>query len=111
TSQELLRLTGLLMVGKEGCEIIAGATRAAREHSLPFESCPAPQIRSRFPMLKVLDKEMGIYEPDGGVLAPERAICAHLSVAEAAGAQTRFQAAMESWGATPPGFAHAIVHD
>ena len=35
TSQELLRLTGLLMVGKEDCEIIAGATRAAREHSLP----------------------------------------------------------------------------
>ena len=41
TSQELLRLTGLLMVGKEDCEIIAGATRAAREHSLPFESFTA----------------------------------------------------------------------
>jgi sarcosine oxidase len=105
TSQELLRLTGLLMVGKEGCEIIAGATRAAREHSLPFESLTAPQIRSRFPMLKVLDEEVGIYESDGGVLDPERAICAQLDVAKAAGAEIRFEAAMESWEPHAEGFA------
>jgi sarcosine oxidase len=104
TSQELLRLTGLLMVGKEGCEIVAGATRAAREHSLPFESLTAPEIRSRFPMLKVLDEEVGVYEPDGGVLDPERAICAYLDIAEAAGAQMRFEAAMESWEPTSAGF-------
>lgn len=104
TSQELLRLTGLLMVGKKGCEIIAGATRAAREHSLPFESLTAPEIRSRFPMLKVLDEEVGVYESDGGVLDPERAICAHLDVAEVAGAEIRFEAAMESWESGAAGF-------
>ena len=92
------------MVGKEGCEIIAGATRAAREHSLPFESLTAPEIRLRFPMLKVLDEEVGVYEPDGGVLDPERAICAHLDVAEAAGAEIHFEAAMESWEPTADGF-------
>jgi sarcosine oxidase len=105
TSQELLRLTGLLMVGKEGCEIIAGATRAAREYSLPFESLTAPQIRSRFPMLKVFDEEVGIYESDGGVLDPERAIRAHLDVAKAAGAEVQFEAAMESWEPDAEGFA------
>lgn len=104
TGQDLLRLTGLLMVGKEGCEIIAGATRAARQHSLPFESLTAPQIRSRFPMLKVLDEEVGVYETDGGVLDPERAIGAHLGVAIAAGAQLRFEMAMESWKPTAEGF-------
>ena len=35
---------------------------------------------------------------------PERAICAHLNVAEAAGAQIRFEAAMESWEPTAAGF-------
>ena len=92
------------MVGKEEGEIIAGARRAAREHSLPFESLTTPEIRSRFPMLKVLDEEMGVYEPDGGVLDPERAICAHLDVAKAAGAQMRFEVAMESWEPTADGF-------
>src|SRR6266480_4939739 len=38
TGTELLRLTGLLMVGDAGCEIIAGASRAAREHGLSLES-------------------------------------------------------------------------
>ncbi len=104
TSQELLRLTGLLMVGKEDCEIIAGATRSAREHSLPFEALTTLQLRSRFPMLKVSDEEVGIYESDGGVLDPERSICAHLDVAKAAGAQIRFEAAMESWEPDAEGF-------
>ncbi len=104
TGQELLRLTGLLMVGKEACEIIAGATRAAREHSLPLQSLTASEVRSRFPMLKILDEEVGVYEPDGGVLDPERAICAHLEVAEAAGAHMRFETAMESWEPAADGF-------
>jgi len=98
------------MVGKEECEIITGATRAAREHSLPFESFTASQIRSRFPMLKVLDEEMAVYEPDGGVLDPERAISAHLSVAESAGAQTRYEVAMESWEPTAAGFSIRLAN-
>jgi sarcosine oxidase len=110
TGRELLRLTGLLMVGKESCEIVAGATRAAREHSLPFESLTAPEIRSRFPTLKVLDQEVGVYEPDGGVIDPERAICAHLDVAEAAGAQMRFEAAMESWEPAVDGFSIRLAN-
>jgi sarcosine oxidase len=107
SGEELLRLTGLLMAGPEGCEIITGATRAAREHCLPFESLSARDIRSRYPMLKVLDDEVGVYEPDGGVLDPERSVAAHLRVAEAAGAQLRFNSVMETWAATADGF---VIH-
>jgi sarcosine oxidase len=105
TGEELLRLTGLLMVGDAGCEIIAGASRAAREHGLPLESLTAPEIRGRYPTLKILDEEVGVYESDGGVLDPERAIHAHLLAAATAGAQMRFGIAMENWEATRDGFA------
>jgi sarcosine oxidase len=104
SGEKLLRLTGLLMVGREGCEIITGATRAAREHSLPFESLNARDIRSRYPMLKVLNDEVAVYEPEGGVLDPERSVATHLRVAEAAGAQLRFNSVVESWEATSKGF-------
>ena len=107
SGEELLQVTGLLMAGPEGCEIITGATRAAREHSLPFESLNAREIRSRYPMLKVLDDEVGVYEPDGGVLDPERSVEAHLRVAEVAGAQLHFNAVMETWEATANGF---VIH-
>ena len=61
-------------------------------------------------MLKVLDEEIGIYEPDGSISNPERAICAHLNVAEAAGEQIRFEAAMESWEPTAAGFAIRLAN-
>lgn len=104
TGASLLRLTGLLMVGQEGCEIVAGATRAAREHALALESLSAREIKARYPMLKVRDDEVGVYEPDGGVLDPERAIDAHLTLAAAAGATMRFAIPMKDWEATNAGF-------
>jgi len=105
TGAELLRLTGLLMVGDASCEIIAGASRAAREHGLPLESLTAREIRKRYPTLKVLDDEVGVYESDGGVLDPERSVEAQLKMATAAGAQTRFGVAMNRWTTVPGGFA------
>jgi sarcosine oxidase len=53
----------------------------------------------------VLDEEVGVFEPDGGVLVPERAIRAQLTKAARAGADLRFGLAMESWHATDKGFA------
>lgn len=104
TGTELLRLTGLLMVGQEQTEIVAGARRAAQEHGLPLQSLTPREIRTRYPTLKVREEEVGVFEPDGGVLAPERAVEAQLRLAAAAGAQIHFRVAMESWAATPGGF-------
>ena len=104
TGTDLLRITGLLMVGEENTEIIAGARRAAREHNLQLESLSADQIHKRYPSLKVLEKEVGVYEPDGGVLAPEACVQAHLSVASAAGAEMHFGVAMNAWERTHTGF-------
>jgi sarcosine oxidase len=105
TGADLLRVTGLLMVGKEQTEIIAGARRSAQEHGLPLESLTAREIRTRYRTLKILDEEVGVFEPDGGVLDPERAVEAQLHLAGAAGAQMYFGVAMESWTADPAGFA------
>ena len=94
TDTELLRITGLLMVGGEQTEIIAGARRSAQEHALPLESLTAREIRKRYPTLKILDEEMGVFERDGGVLDPERAVEVQLKMATAAGAQMHFGVAM-----------------
>jgi len=104
SGDDLLQITGLLMVGREGTEIIEGARRAASEYGLSIESLGHRQIQARYPTLRVLDNEMGVFEPDGGVLVPERAIRAHLSKAALAGADLRFEVAMESWNTTDKGF-------
>lgn len=104
SGQNLLQITGLLMVGHETAEVITGAQLAAREHNLPLESLTARAIRARYPTLRVQDDEIGVFEPDGGVLDPERSVEAHLQAATVAGAQMRYETAMESWEATGDGF-------
>jgi sarcosine oxidase len=104
TAEKLLQITGLLMVGEENAEIIAGARRAAKQHNLPLESLSKQEIKSRYPTLGVLDEEVGVFEPEGGVLDPERAIHAHLIMAAAYGAHMRFGVAMKSWIAGDNGF-------
>ena len=104
TGSNLLQITGLLMVGAEGSEVIEGSRRAAQQHHLPIEVLNAREIRRRYPYLRVLEHEIGVFETDGGVLKPERATDAHLSVAEKAGAEMRFGVEMMEWEETDGGF-------
>lgn len=104
TGEEILRLTGVLSVGDETSEIIRGTRRAASEHGLALESLSQREIKARYPNLKLWKNETGLFEVDGGVLDPERAIRAHLKRAGSDGAEMRFGVAMESWHATDKGF-------
>jgi len=97
--EQLLHKTGLLSVGSEESKILRGTMHAAREHDLLVEWLSAADVQARFPALLVRDHEVGVLECDGGVLLPERAIAAHLRIAEAHGAQLLFRAAMRSWRA------------
>lgn len=103
-AEQLLYSTGVLTVGTEASEIIAGTQRAAREHNLALECLDAADIRSRYPMLKVLPDEVAVFEPDAGVLKPERAIAAQLAEAERHGATLRFNVVMTQWGARDDGY-------
>src|SRR4051812_27853851 len=103
TAEQLLRITGVLSVGEEGSEIISGTKRSAAEHELRLETLSGRQVQERYPALRLLPNEVALFEPDGGVLDPERAVAAHLKIAGAAGADLRFQATMRSWEANDNG--------
>lgn len=102
--EEILTITGLLLVGEESSPVIIGARRAAAEHLLALEVLEPREIAARYPELRVLPHEIGVFEPDGGVLVPERAIAAHLRVAAEASAETRFGNAVVSWTPRGPDF-------
>src|SRR5205085_6112461 len=105
TAEKLLRLTGVLSVGEESSDIISGTKRSAGEHGLRLETLSHRQVHERYPMLRLLRDEVALFEPDGGVLDPERAVRAHLRVAQKAGAELRFQVSMRGWEPTPNGVA------
>jgi len=102
--KKILRTTGVLSVGEEASEIIQGTRRAASEHDLPVESLSQREVKARYPTLELWKDEVALFEIDGGVLDPERAVRAHLKLAESKGAEMRFGVAMESWHATDRGF-------
>ena len=92
------------MVGSEDSEIIAGASRSAREHNLPIEQLDRRGLQTRYPMLHLRDDEVGVFEPDGGVLDPEQAIETQLDRAANAGARLYFETRVERWEPEGHGF-------
>ena len=103
TGEALLRLTGVLSAGEESSEIISGTRRSAGEHGLRLETLSRRQVEARYPTLRLLPDEVALFEPDGGVLDPERAVRAHLQVAEKAGAELPVQVSMCGWESTENG--------
>lgn len=100
---ELLCITGVLSIGAESSEIISGTLRAAERHGLSVEAWSRQKIKTLYPSLQLLEDEVALFETDGGVLAPENATRAHLKVAQAAGADLRFNTFMEGWEVTDKG--------
>jgi sarcosine oxidase len=86
----LLTVTGGLMLGASGSEVVVGARASAVEHDLPYEELSARQVRERFPAYAVPDEHEAILEPRAGFLEPEAAVEATLALAAAAGAELRF---------------------
>lgn len=87
---ELLLVTGGIMLGQPGSRIIEGTLAAAREHDLPVERLDAAAIAERLPAFARLDPgDVGLWDPEAGVLRPEAAIVAAVEAARAAGATVR----------------------
>jgi sarcosine oxidase len=103
TNEDLLRITGVLSVGDEKSEIIVGTRRAAAQHVLPLENWSRDEVGERYPGLRLLENEVALFEPEGGVLDPERSVSAHLKVARSDGAELRFGTTVQTWEASANG--------
>lgn len=96
SGRQLVDFVGILMVGTPDREGIAGTLRTAREYDLPLEEFDAAQIARRFPGTLPRRDEVGLLEHQAGMIFPEAALDAHLNVADARGAEMRFNARVES---------------
>jgi sarcosine oxidase len=90
------------MVGPPDGMVVEGALRSAREHDVPHALLAAAEIRRRFPFTPP-DGTAGLLEARAGVLDPEACITACLEGAREAGADLRFDEAVESWTADGSG--------
>jgi sarcosine oxidase len=96
-SEPLLRVTGVLFVGRPESPLVAGTLASARDHGVRHELLDAGAIARRFPALRRLEDTVGVLEPGGGWLDPERCVAACLRLAAAGGVTLRFDEPVEHW--------------
>jgi sarcosine oxidase len=103
SGERLLVITGSLDGGAEDSEVFQGALASARLHGLAHEVVTGKEINERFPGYRLPDWLRAVYQPEGGFVASEQAILAHVRVAQAAGAEIHARERVVAWQATSEG--------
>ena len=93
----LLKTGGLLMAPRSGAarhhgkaDFISRTAAVAQQFGIAHERLDDAAIHARFPQFRLTGSEIGYYEPDAGILFPERCIETQLRFAEMNGAATRY---------------------
>lgn len=97
TGESLLHVTGTLFVGAPASPVISGTLASATEHGIVHERLTAGQLADRYPLFDGLDGAVGVLEPGGGWLDPERCVAACLGHAAKNGVELRFDEPIERW--------------
>jgi sarcosine oxidase len=115
SGKSLLTITGGMMLGDADSTLVRGARQSAELHHLPYDVLDSAAIRWRFPAFRPGPDTVGLFEPEAGVLQPERGIEAAMGLALRAGATLKFDQPLLDWQpsagqfrvATPSGDYHA----
>jgi len=76
SKQQLLTLTGLLMIGAPDSEAVVASQAAANEHGLEVKVLDASELRRRYPGHTVGDGEIAVFDPQAGFLRVEAIVSA-----------------------------------
>jgi len=76
SKQELLTLTGLLMIGAPDSEALVASQAAAKEHDLEVKVLDASELRHSYPGHTVGDSEIAVFDPQAGFLRVEAVVSA-----------------------------------
>ncbi|HKR63257.1 MAG TPA: N-methyl-L-tryptophan oxidase [Thermoanaerobaculia bacterium] len=96
---QLLLTTGSIDAGPEDSRSMRGVMQVCREFDLSCETMSAAALANRFPGYQLPESVVAVYQPDGGILAPERCIVAHVERARAMDAEVHANEEIIDWDA------------
>lgn len=97
TGEPLLVTTGSIDAGPPDSPAVTGAIRACQIFGLEHEMYDGASVRTQFPGYQLPSDFVALYQPQGGVLLPERCITAHVAAAQRAGADVRVGETVVDW--------------
>ena len=103
TGEDLMTLTGGLMIGPPGTKFVEGSKRSAEMYDLPYEVLNATELKRRYPVFEPTPDTVALFEERAGFLRPESSVRAHLDRAASLGAELRFEEELLSWEPTESG--------
>ena len=99
--EQLFYQTGSIDMGPADSEVFSGSLRSCIENGFDHEVLDSKALRARFPGYCMPAETMAVFQPKGGLLAPERCISAHAELAAARGAVIHTGEAVLGWDLLP----------
>ncbi|HEV3091952.1 MAG TPA: N-methyl-L-tryptophan oxidase [Candidatus Cybelea sp.] len=94
--QVVFKTGGLDIRPRDGAIPLEPYAEAMASCGVPFERLDAAAIRARWPAWRIDDEVHGLFQPDGGLVAAQRATAAHQRVAREFGATLRDRVEVET---------------
>jgi sarcosine oxidase len=107
--ETLMVATGSLDAGPPGSGPVLGSLKSCTEHDLPHEVLSGADVNGRFPGHRLPDDFQTVFQPDGGLVLSERAIVAHVTMAQAASAEIRAHEKVLEWSPLPGGGVRVVT--
>ena len=98
--EQLLVITGSLDAGPEPSQIFQGSRASCDEHGLPYDVLTGAEVNRRFPGYRLPEGHRAVLQPEGGYLLSERCIVAHVTAAQALGAEVHARERVLGWEPT-----------
>jgi sarcosine oxidase len=108
---QLFYQTGSLDIGLPGSSIVVGSLNSCQRWSIPHESFTASELRRRYPVLRIYDEMVAVFQPNSGFVLAEGSITAHVNGACDHGAEIHGHEKMIGWEANGDGYAIQTSHD
>jgi sarcosine oxidase len=101
--ERLLYTTGSIDAGPPGSGLFEGSLASCLEHGLRHVTMSGAEVNRRYPGYRLPDNHLCLLQPDGGFVLPERSIVAHVTMAQAMGADIRAHEPVLGWEQLPGG--------
>ncbi|HVA92476.1 MAG TPA: N-methyl-L-tryptophan oxidase [Chloroflexota bacterium] len=95
--EQLLYITGGIDAGPPDSRSVEGSLLSCQTHGIPHEVLTGDQVNQRFPAYHLPASFRAVYQPDGGFVASERAIVAHVEAARSLGAEIHTRERVLAW--------------
>ncbi len=89
--------TGSIDMGPADSDVFRGSLKSCLENDFEHDVLDSKALNRRFPGFQMPAETMAVYQPQGGLLVPERCISAYLKLAKARGAALHFGERALGW--------------